>query len=665
MNSEQQPLNPKLGAALEYAKAGWPVFPCSPATKQPYTPNGFKAATTDTKQIIDWWSKYPYAMIGVPTGSASGVWVLDIDAKPDANGAVELAKLKQANGDLPTTLIASTPSGGLHYYFRHVDGIKNRGNFAPSIDVRGEGGYVIAPGSVRSDGCCYDWKSKGATIANAPSWLLRLIKRPKHTSAEHTATRTRNPTYSNAALTKELQKLVGTTTNRNNQLNDSAMALGQLVGAGEISRHDAEERLFGAAVANGYVSKDGEAAARATIKSGLDAGERQPRDIPESDADGLPDADPVWMKNWLAHLRARTANDNRRFQTTWFDEVNQSVVKEEILKGVLGAGEFSVIVAKPGTAKSVLMADIGCHIAADLDWHGREVKQGLVVFFAAERKKLTERRIAAWRKTHGVTNIPFVVVGGKLDLTTGLADANALATAIAEFEQKCGHSCVLIILDTVTRTFGPGDQHQSKDMTKYIRSVDLLNRATGAHIAAIHHSPWSDDRGKGAIDLDGAVDVSFVVNASGSGSAKRFTFSCTGANDGEEGVVTTFKLEGVPLGFDEEGNETSAPVVIEADAKGTGRTYTDLAFESLERAIQEEGQPVPDNLPDIPVDAVVVSPDVWRNRYYADCRAVRPEVNDETISRRYRRAVGNLVKTGKVGVHADWNWIVQPEVTLH
>jgi len=217
-----------------------------------------------------------------------------------------------------------------------------------------------------------------------------------------------------------------------------------------------------------------------------------------------------------AELRERynpvAANDNQRFQITWFDDVDKSTAKEEIVQGVLGAGEFSLFVAKPGTAKSVLVGDIGCHIAAGLDWHGRKVKQGLVVFFAAERKRLTERRVAAWRKKHDVTNIPFVVVGGKLDMTTGLIDAKALATTIEALEEKCGHDCVLIILDTVTRTFGPGDQHQSRDMQRYVQSVDELNRATSAHVAAIHHSPWNDDRGKGAIDLDGAIDVSFVVN---------------------------------------------------------------------------------------------------------------------------------------------------------
>jgi hypothetical protein len=199
-------------------------------------------------------------------------------------------------------------------------------------------------------------------------------------------------------------------------------------------------------------------------------------------------------------------NDNNRFQVTWFDDVGQKVTKHEIVKGLLGVGEFSLFVAKPGTAKSVLVGDIGCHVAAGLDWHGRKVKQGLVVFFAAERKRLTERRIAAWRKKHGVTKIPFVVVGGKLDLTTGLIDAKALAATVLELEAKSGQECVPIILDTVSRTFGPADQHQSRDMGKYIQSVDTLTRATGAHVAAIHHSPWSDDRGKGAIDLDGAVD---------------------------------------------------------------------------------------------------------------------------------------------------------------
>jgi hypothetical protein len=357
-----------------------------------------------------------------------------------------------------------------------------------------------------------------------------------------------------------------------------------------------------------------------------------------------------------------------RFQITWFDDVDKTTTKEEIVQGVLGAGEFSLFVAKPGMGKSVLVGDIGMHIAAGMEWHGKKVKQGLVVFFAAERKKITERRVAAWGKKHGVTNIPFVVVGGKLDLTTGLIDAKTLAATIKTLEDKSGFKCVLVILDTVTRTFGPGDQHQSRDMQRYIQSVDELHRATTAHIAAIHHSPWSDDRGKGAIDLTGAIDVSFVVNVVGTGPAKKFTLACTGSNDGEEGVITSFILESVTLGTDEDGNVTTAPVVVQADttaADGSNlKSHTAKALESLERAIVEHGQRVPDKTPGFPDGSMIVSPDTWRDCYYADCRDRQPKVADDTLSKRYRRAVRELTDSKQIGRAGEWNWIVQPEVTL-
>jgi hypothetical protein len=296
-----------------------------------------------------------------------------------------------------------------------------------------------------------------------------------------------------------------------------------------------------------------------------------------------------------------------------------------------------------------------------MDWHGRKVKQGLVVFFAAERKKLTERRVAAWRETHGVTNIPFVVVGGKLDMTTGLIDAKALAMTIKALEAKSGFQCVLIILDTVTRTFGPGDQHQSRDMQRYVQSVDELNRATNAHIAAIHHSPWNDDRGKGAIDLDGAIDVSFVVNVKGSGLAKVFTLSCTGANDGEEGPVTSFRLESVALGTDADGKPTTAPVVVQADVvvcDGSNlKGQSAKALESLERAIEEHGECPPDGSPGFPDGVVTVSRDQWRERFYADTRAREDKVTEDTLRKRFNRAILDLTTAKQLETVGEWFWL--------
>jgi AAA domain len=379
------------------------------------------------------------------------------------------------------------------------------------------------------------------------------------------------------------------------------------------------------------------------------------------------DNKPQLSSGWTAFQsmlkeRAGTSIPSKdRFQVTWFDDVDQSAAKEEIVQGVLGVGEFSLFVAKPGTAKSVLVGDIGCHVAAGMEWHGRKVKQGLVVFFAAERKKLTERRVAAWRKKHGVTNIPFAVVGGKLDLTTGLIDAKTLAMTIKGLEEKSGHTCALIILDTVTRTFGPGDQHQSRDMQRYVQSVDELNRATGAHIAAIHHSPWNDDRGKGAIDLDGAVDVSFVVNVKGSGLAKVFTLSCTGANDGEDGPVTSFRLESIALGTDADGKVTTAPVVVQADvvtSDGSNlKGQTTKALESLERAIEAHGESPPDRSPGFPDGVVTVNREQWRARFYADTRAREDKVTEDTLRKRFNRAILDLTTGKQLETMGEWFWL--------
>lgn len=353
-----------------------------------------------------------------------------------------------------------------------------------------------------------------------------------------------------------------------------------------------------------------------------------------------------------------------RFEVTWFDDVNQLAAKQWIVKGLIGAGEASLWVAKPGTAKSVLLCDIGCHIAAGIHWHGRKVEKRLVVFFAAERKALTERRIAAWRKHHSVSGIPFAVIGGKLDLTNGVVDAKALAVTIKALEEKSGLPCALVILDTVTRTFGAGDQNSSKDMQRYIQSADELTRATGAHVAAIHHSGWGGDRGKGAIDLDGFVDVSYGVSVIGTGPAKVFKLECTGANDGDEGDITSFRLDSVELGTDEDGNVTTAPVVVEtepATSKTDGSSLTGglaKALGSLATAIEEHGEMPPDGSPGFPDGVVTASRDNWRKQFFADTRTKEPadKVSDDTVGRRFRRYLAELVDAKQVRSVGEWFW---------
>lgn len=174
-------------AALAYAAAGVPVFPCRP-DKRPYTANGFKDATTNETIVRGWWRRWPDALIGRPTGAASGAVAVDIDVDPSkgTDGTEALAALEHVHGPLPETWTARTPRGGTHIYFRHPGGTVpcSAGKIGHGIDIRGDGGYVIAPPSTLPDGRGYEWLAdgdpdEGGQLADLPEWLLSMIHAPE------------------------------------------------------------------------------------------------------------------------------------------------------------------------------------------------------------------------------------------------------------------------------------------------------------------------------------------------------------------------------------------------------------------------------------------------------------------------------------------------------
>lgn len=176
-----------LIAALAYAEEGIPVFPCRP-DKKPATANGFKDATTDPDIIRAWFKNHPAALIGRPTGAMSGVVVVDLDVDGDKGLDANDGWAALLNGHPAIdTWEALTPRGGRHLYFRHPgqDIQCSASKLAPGIDVRGDGGYVIAPPSVLPDGRGYQWEASsdpadGVPLADVPGWLLALLaKKPQ------------------------------------------------------------------------------------------------------------------------------------------------------------------------------------------------------------------------------------------------------------------------------------------------------------------------------------------------------------------------------------------------------------------------------------------------------------------------------------------------------
>ncbi|THJ24680.1 bifunctional DNA primase/polymerase, partial [Candidatus Frankia alpina] len=151
-------------AALYYAGLGWPVVPVAPPGaavarpgKQPLARDWPTAASTAVEQIQAWWRQWPDANIGIVTGPRSGLGILDLDV--DKGGAASLSALESRVGCLPGTVTVMTGSGGAHLYYRHpgIALLSAADVHGPGLDVRGDGGLVVAPPSRHPCGHRYAW----------------------------------------------------------------------------------------------------------------------------------------------------------------------------------------------------------------------------------------------------------------------------------------------------------------------------------------------------------------------------------------------------------------------------------------------------------------------------------------------------------------------------
>ncbi|MGJ4997832.1 bifunctional DNA primase/polymerase [Bradyrhizobium sp. HKCCYLS3077] len=185
----------QLHAALALVEHGFHVFPAriDGKVKRGFTSgkrtNGNRWGHTNDPALAErYWRRWPDAAIGIPTGGVNRIFVVDVDTKVGhgVDGIASLKSLEARCGALPDTRRAVSPTGSVHYYFRLPEGVvvkNSSGEIGEGIDVRGEGGMVIAPPSFREGKGAYRWASL-TEIADPPPWLLELVvskhcKRPK------------------------------------------------------------------------------------------------------------------------------------------------------------------------------------------------------------------------------------------------------------------------------------------------------------------------------------------------------------------------------------------------------------------------------------------------------------------------------------------------------
>ncbi len=285
-------LTPFYKAAVAYIEKGWSCFPLQPKEKVPFKGMPIKPYQRDKlpnkPKIAAWAERWPDANIALATGKISGFFVVDCDSEE------ALGRLK-ARGDISDTLTAKT-ARGYHLYFEYPPfAVDNRIGLLEGVDVRGDGGYVVAPPSVHPTGVKYHFLGgtgkRSAKIAPAPAWLLDMLlttsAAPPQSSngvllksfermAQEPVIVIGRDAYREKALRDEMDALrLASDGHRNEQLNRSAFNLGQLVGAGLLSRPEIESFLSDIARVIGLQDRE----IGPSLASGLDTGIAQPRPL--------------------------------------------------------------------------------------------------------------------------------------------------------------------------------------------------------------------------------------------------------------------------------------------------------------------------------------------------------------------------------------------------
>lgn len=487
--SDEKPIS----AALAYARRGWPVFPCNPLNKRPLVEHGLHAATTDALRIRAWWSQWPKAMIGIPTGPASGFWVLDIDTDraKGKDGLASLAEHGHDLSDLTDTAVANTASGGYHclYRFDPDRPVTNaRGALRRHIDVRGSGGYIVAAGSARADGNRYTWLNHPDEneISDAPEWLLDLIfdnaaKVDGGGFDFNTAARApKAPVERVAAISpgswhENTRDLVARMV-REGASDDTIAAIAhRFTEPGYSHEQTVREFLTHAATAR--------------AKWGY-----QPRNIPQEQA-------------------AQAAETEQRFRILTIEELVNVKPPEWRIDGIFPTHGASTLYGAYETFKTFVAVDLTLACATGRPWQGLDTKPCSVLYIAGEGQVGLGMRVAGWLSAKGIASSEarFRALPEAVAIPSP-GEQDALLRAIDRLDDRPE----IIVLDTVTRMTGGGSLNDEKDAQAYVRGMDRLRLATGAHILNIGHSGKDKERGiLGSTVLPAAMETIICVERRG------------------------------------------------------------------------------------------------------------------------------------------------------
>lgn len=316
---------------------------------------------------------------------------------------------------------------------------------------------------------------------------------------------------------------------------------------------------------------------------------------------------------------------------------------EFIIHDLIETDALALAFGSPGSGKSFFALDIACCVATGHEFHGRGVRPGPVIYIAGEGHNGIRRRLTAWEMHNGqsIDDAPLYLSARAISMTDKEATAETLK-AIEEIAEQCSDP-LLIIVDTLARNFGAGDENSTKDMNTFVSAVDDLRREFGATALIVHHTGHdARSRGRGSSVLKAALDTEFSCEKNES----LVTIETTKMKDAVEPEPLHFKLTEVQVAIATSGDPiTSAVLVPTSEAPRPKEkpltSNQELAMQTFNAVEQQQGNGI-GKLPGVPLED-------WRVEFYRSS----PHENEDSKRKAFSRARQELLRRGKLEVRDD------------
>lgn len=590
--------------------------------------------------------------------------VVDVDVRNGKQGAKSLALLEAIYDDLPATYTVTTASGGEHRYFTVDDSGVFAKTLATDIDLKGEGGYVVGPGStidgrsyqvVRGGGLCRTENSEDESErqnavpyrADGPAWLLQ------HAGA---GTRTRNARLGEATCVavNELDTAPAVARATDYLLNHAPEAIEGAGGDNVTIQVANRVGDFGVSLAKAKDLMHDWNDAKASPPWDADELEAKVASAFRSRQNPIGVASPEAEFEPVEVDKDAPAPKRRGLHVVRWSDAKPTLDRPYLIDDVIDAGAMVVTYGDSNAGKTYVVLDQCFHIASGKDWNGHKVQQGLVVYVAAEGGAGFFKRVEAFKRHYKVTELPFSLVPCPIDLQSDNADTRKLVKLIREEEAHFGQKCVLVVIDTLARAMGGGDENTSVDMGKFVGHSDALRAATGAAVNVIHHTGKDKAKGaRGSSALRAATDTEIEIRPGELEVMKQ--------RDMAPSPALHFKLEAIEIGSRSDGRPVTACVVQWVSESEFETRVSPAALEVLgvleelvaaeQDRIEEETGSDETNKSDIRIEW-----HLWQMSCLSVAKGPRGKKLNRTVLYRLR---AELSQNGLVGKDSKNQWFIQ------